>query len=64
MSGWSSALQRAAALSIPPEAFWRLSLVEWRALTAAPPLAPVLGRPALEALIDRYPDEETRDERL
>ncbi|PTT06512.1 phage tail assembly chaperone, partial [Caulobacter sp. HMWF025] len=59
MSDWTAALQRAAALSIAPDAFWRLSLVEWRALTAAPSLIPVLGRPGLEALIDLYPDEET-----
>jgi len=60
MSDWSSALQRAAALSLPPEAFWRLSLVEWRALNGVPTVAPVLGRPGLEALIAHFPDEETR----
>jgi uncharacterized phage protein (TIGR02216 family) len=58
MSGWDAALRLAVRLAISPEAFWRLSLREWRALTAAPG-APSLGRPALDALIARFPDEET-----
>lgn len=58
MSGWTSALRLAATLGVPPPAFWRLSLREWRALTQAP-AAPVLGRSGLEALIARFPDEET-----
>ena len=57
---WRAALRLAAlGLGIPPEAFWRLSLAEWRALTEAP-AAPVLDRAALDALIARFPDEETR----
>jgi uncharacterized phage protein (TIGR02216 family) len=56
---WREALRLAALrLAIPPEAFWRLSLVEWRALTETP-AAPVLDRAALAALIARFPDEET-----
>ncbi|WP_029907646.1 phage tail assembly chaperone [Caulobacter sp. UNC358MFTsu5.1] len=56
---WRDALRLAALhLAIPPEAFWRLSLAEWRALTEAP-AAPVLDRAALGALIARFPDEET-----
>ena len=55
---WRAALRLALRLSIPPEAFWRLSLAEWRALTEAP-AAPVLTRDALQALIARFPDEET-----
>ena len=58
-SGWSAALRLAAALRITPEAFWRLSLAEWRALTATPP-APVLGRAGLDTLSARFPAEETR----
>jgi uncharacterized phage protein (TIGR02216 family) len=55
---WRDALRLAALrLSIPPEAFWRLSLPEWRALTEAPN-APILNRTALDALIARFPDEE------
>lgn len=55
---WSQALRLAAALNIAPEAFWRLSLKEWRSLTE-PPEAPAPRRADLAALIDRYPDEET-----
>lgn len=58
MTGWDAALRLAVALQISPEPFWRLSLREWRALTAAP-AAPVLTRPSLDALIARFPDEET-----
>ena len=59
MSAWAAPLRLALSLGLPPEAFWRLSLTEWRALTEAPP-APVLNRTALRDLIARYPDEETR----
>jgi uncharacterized phage protein (TIGR02216 family) len=54
---WSAPLRLALRLGVPPEAFWRLSLAEWRALTETPP-APVLTRTGLSALIARYPDEE------
>lgn len=54
---WSAPLRLALRLGVPPEAFWRLSLVEWRALTETPP-APVLSRADLTGLIARYPDEE------
>jgi uncharacterized phage protein (TIGR02216 family) len=56
-SRWRTALRLASRLNLPPEAFWRLSLPEWRALTEVP-AAPVLGRAALHALIARFPDEE------
>ena len=42
---------------IAPHAFWRLSLVEWRALTAAPVAASPLGRADLDALLSAYPDD-------
>ncbi len=51
---WAAPLRLAVRLGIAPEAFWRLSLKEWRALTEAPP---VLSRADLSALIARYPDE-------
>ncbi|MBO9560525.1 MAG: phage tail assembly chaperone [Caulobacter sp.] len=55
---WRDALRLAVLrLAIPPEAFWRLSLSEWRALTETA-AAPVLDRAALGALIARFPDEE------
>jgi len=42
-------------LKLAPNAFWSLSLAEWRALTR-PHRAPQLDRPAFEALAQRYPD--------
>lgn len=58
MNRWGPLMRLAAArFSITPEAFWRLSLVEWRALTgeAAPG---ALTRAGLEALAERYPDKD------
>ena len=57
MSAWAEPLRLAVRLGLAPEAFWRLSLREWRALTQAPS-APVLSRADLASLIARYPDEE------
>lgn len=54
---WAEPLRLAVRLGLAPEAFWRLSLVEWRALTEAP-ASPVLTRSGLTDLIARYPDEE------
>ena len=54
---WVEPLRLAVRLGVAPEAFWRLSLVEWRALTEAP-TSPVLTRSGLADLIARYPDEE------
>lgn len=56
MSGWAALLRLAAQrYAITPEAFWRLSLAEWRALTAeAAPDA--LTRQGFEALAQRFPD--------
>ena len=57
---WAGRLRVAARLGVSPEAFWRLSLAEWRALTEA--AAPErLGWSALAALTDRYPDEAEDD---
>ncbi|MET3667884.1 phage tail assembly chaperone [Caulobacter sp. 1776] len=57
---WADPLRLAVRLGMAPEAFWRLSLMEWRALTQAPS-APVLTRAGLAALIARYPDEEPNE---
>lgn len=43
----------AVAARIAPAAFWRLSLKEWRALTATD----ALTRAAFDALRARYPDK-------
>ena len=53
---WPDLLRLAAVrFHIPPAAFWRLSLAEWRALTA-PDAPPSLDRAGLEALTRRFPD--------
>ncbi|MBO9709151.1 MAG: phage tail assembly chaperone [Caulobacter sp.] len=59
---WRAALRTALSLGLQPEAFWRLSLAEWLALTEAPAAATCLAAtPAdLRALMARFPDEETR----
>lgn len=54
--GWAEALRVAAVrFGIAPEAFWRLSLREWRALTEA--AAGAMGRRELERLAAEWPDE-------
>jgi len=53
---WPAMLRLAAGdLRIPPEAFWRLSLKEWRALTDGG-AAGALDRAGLEALARVFPD--------
>ncbi len=56
MSDWPARLRLAALrFHIAPDAFWRLSVKEWAALTAAP--APdALGRQDLTALMAAHPD--------
>lgn len=44
-----------SSLGLAPDAFWSLTLAEWRAL--APRDAGALGRDGLERLIALYPDE-------
>lgn len=54
---WPDLLRLAATrFRISPEAFWRLSLAEWRALTAEGGAA-ALDRAGFEALTGRYPDQ-------
>ena len=53
MLPWGEMMRAALAAGIGPEAFWRLSLREWRWLggsSGAP------ARPEFEALMARYPD--------
>ncbi len=54
---WGGMLQTAAALALPPEAFWRLSLMEWRMLTTVPASAAPMGRGDLDRLAEAWPDE-------
>ncbi|MFA7262016.1 MAG: phage tail assembly chaperone [Caulobacter sp.] len=53
---WPAMLRLAAErLRIAPEAFWRLSLAEWRALTSED-RPPALDRAGFDALLRHYPD--------
>jgi hypothetical protein len=46
-------LRAALRMGLAPEAFWRLSLKEWRMLTAAE-AQPVMGRADFERLMEVY----------
>ena len=52
---WRRALRAAAGMGLTPEAFWRLSVAEWRALRGE---ENGLRRTAFEALAARFPDKE------
>ncbi len=53
---WPALLRQAALrFGLAPEAFWRLSVAEWRALVEDGP-PQTLTRTALEALVRAYPD--------
>ncbi len=53
---WSAVLRLAAVrFGLPPAAVWRLSLREWRALSAPAGPAP-LGRAEFERLRTAHPD--------
>jgi len=54
---WGDMLRLAARVGIPPVAFWRLSLKEWRMLTASPAVAGPMGRAAFERLREAWPDD-------
>jgi uncharacterized phage protein (TIGR02216 family) len=56
---WGAWLKAAFAFGIAPAMFWRLSLKEWRALTAAG--ASPFDRAAFETLAAQFPDR-THDE--
>lgn len=59
MSGdWAAALRFAVLrLGLTPDAFWRLTLLEWRILArAAGSGANALNRSELEALLAQHPD--------
>lgn len=57
MTPWTEMLQAAARMGVGPEGFWRLSLKEWRMLTARPVQAAPLGRSQLERMHARWPDK-------
>ncbi|MBN8552268.1 MAG: phage tail assembly chaperone [Caulobacterales bacterium] len=49
-------LRLSARLGLMPEAFWRLSLKEWRMLTRGDEATP-MSRADLKALAQRWPDD-------
>ena len=55
-SPWAAMLALAQRLGVAPTAFWRLSLKEWRALSA--PNENTLTRAVFEALAARFPDQQ------
>ncbi|MFT4954344.1 MAG: putative phage protein (TIGR02216 family) [Brevundimonas sp.] len=55
---WAPMLRAALAMGIPPGAFWRLSLKEWRMLTAVERGPAPMGRGRLDELMARWPDGE------
>jgi uncharacterized phage protein (TIGR02216 family) len=55
MLPWADMLRAALSAGIPPDAFWRLSLAEWRWMSAA---AAAPARSELERLMQDYPDME------
>lgn len=56
MTPWAEMIQAAARMGVGPEGFWRLSLKEWRMLTAVAPQAGPMGRGELARLEARWPD--------
>ncbi|MFJ6023373.1 phage tail assembly chaperone [Brevundimonas sp. NPDC092305] len=46
----------AVSLGVGPAEFWRLSLKEWRMLTAPSGEGEPLGRAALERMVREWPD--------
>jgi hypothetical protein len=50
-------LRAAARMGVEPEAFWRLSLREWRMLTERPGDGPPIGRLDFERMAEAWPDD-------
>ena len=57
MTPWGEMLRLALTMGVAPEAFWRLSLKEWRMLTARAEGAAPLRRAALDRMMEGWPDE-------
>ncbi|HEY0599366.1 phage tail assembly chaperone [Brevundimonas sp.] len=50
-------MRAAAHLGVGPEAFWRLSLKEWRMLTETSSAHAPLGRSEFERMAEAWPDD-------
>ncbi|MFA4951312.1 phage tail assembly chaperone [Brevundimonas sp.] len=54
---WPEMMRMAAGFGAGPQAFWRLSLKEWRMLTERPDVVGPMGRGVFEQMAERWPDE-------
>ena len=54
---WPEMLRAAVAVGVTAEAFWRLSLREWRMLAGASATSAPLGRGEFERLAEAWPDD-------
>ena len=57
MTPWDEMLRTAARLGVGPEGFWRLSLREWRMLTARAGGVAPMGRGEFERMAEAWPDD-------
>lgn len=55
---WAGMMRAAAAMGVSPQAFWRLSLREWRWLKAGAAGSASMGRADLDEMMRRWPDKE------
>ena len=56
MTPWDGMLRTAARLGVGPEGFWRLSLREWRMLTAGTGGGTSMARSEFERMAEAWPD--------
>jgi hypothetical protein len=56
MTPWGEMLRTAARLGVRPEGFWRLSLREWRMLTARPEGPEPMRHEDLMRMAEAWPD--------
>jgi uncharacterized phage protein (TIGR02216 family) len=56
MTPWPEMMRMAAGFGVGPQAFWQLSLREWRMLTARPETVSPMGRGVFEQMAERWPD--------
>lgn len=57
---WGAMLRTATVMGVSSEAFWRLSLAEWRMLTETTRGPAPMARAELDGLMRTWPDGETR----
>lgn len=54
---WAEMLQTSVRLGLAPESFWRLSLREWRLLTAMSATDRPMSRAMFEQMAEAWPDD-------